>query len=107
MVGSIPRPVDDQRADDAAPILDDDPPATVRLAFVWLTAAAGVMLLLPRQVVSAGICFALSVGTFVAHRVLLRRYERAALPTKGKPAASAPPEGAASVDSPEPPASSG
>jgi hypothetical protein len=99
--------VDDQRADEAAPVLDDDPPASVRVAFIWLTASAGVMLLLPRQVVSAGICFALSAGTLVLHLVLRRRY-RSTGPTPTAPApVTAREEEAESADRPEPPASSG
>lgn len=97
--------MNDQRAAEPAPTLDDDPPGSVRVAFIWLTASAGVMLLLPRQVVSAGICFALSLGTLVVHLVLRRRYRRAG--PAAEPAASAPPEAAASADPPQPPASSG
>jgi hypothetical protein len=105
LVGSITRPVDDHRADDAAPVLDDDPPASVRVAFIWLTASAGVMLLLPRQVVSAGICFALSIGTLALHLVLRRR-DRVTQrnPIESAPATESQEEEASAP--PEPPASS-
>jgi hypothetical protein len=59
--------------DDAHALLDDDSPASVRKTFVVLTAVAGVVCLLPRQWVSAGICFAASAAIAIAHAVIARR----------------------------------
>jgi hypothetical protein len=59
--------------DDAHALLDDDSPASVRKTFVVLMAVAGVVCLLPRQWVSAGICFAVSAAIGIAHAVIARR----------------------------------
>jgi hypothetical protein len=59
--------------DDAHALLDDDSPASVRKTFVVLMAVAGVVCLLPRQWVSAGICFAASAVIGIAHAVMARR----------------------------------
>jgi hypothetical protein len=73
--------LDDQRADiTRLEALDDEGPPAVRRAFVWLLAFAGVILLLPRQVVSAGICFAASGIVLAIHLVAGRRAKKAAAP---------------------------
>jgi hypothetical protein len=67
----------------AQALLDDDAPARVRKTFVGITATAGVVCLLPRQWISAAICFAVALVLFVVHRVKLAREARAAEPSSG------------------------
>ncbi len=60
-------------SEEAGTALDEESPGDIRRAFVWITALAGVVLLLPRQWWSAVICFAFSAAILVAHLVLRRR----------------------------------
>ncbi|MFO0611766.1 MAG: hypothetical protein U0414_04200 [Polyangiaceae bacterium] len=80
-------------------------PATVRRTFLWCSLAATLLLLPPRQWVSAGIMAAATLGLFVWHRMKLRVETRSASPPKvdgGAVAPSATNSEPPSTDEPEP-----
>jgi hypothetical protein len=64
----------------SAPAVDDpfpmEDPVKLRRASALVPLVAGLILLPPRQWVSAGIAFALSLGLYLRHRWILKR-ERA------------------------------